>query len=178
MRGKIVVGVVSLCLFATSVFGDPNTLIWYQTTDLGSDRWEYIYSVENIGLTAGIEEFTIWFDYGLYDNLVVTTPETPPEWDQIVWQIEPVLKDPGGYDAVATNLNIAMGTSLSGFSVSFDWLGTDQPGSQFYEIIDPVDFHTIESGYTIPEPVTLLLFGLGGMILRRKKSWPRKLKEK
>ncbi len=66
------------------------TEIQYVTNDLGSGQWEYIYTVKNIGLSAGIEEFTIWFDYGLYDNLVVTTPETPPEWDQIVWQVEPV----------------------------------------------------------------------------------------
>ena len=170
MRGKIVVGAVFVCLFATSVFGDPNTEIQYSVTDLGSDRWEYIYTVENIGLSAGIEEFTVWFDFGLYDNLVVTTPETPPEWDQIVWQIEPVLEDPGGYDAVATNLSIDIGESLSGFSVSFDWLGGGEPGSQFYEIIDPVDFHTIESGWTVPEPGTLFLFGLGVLgLLRRKK---------
>jgi len=45
--------------------------------------------------------------------------------------------------------------------------GVGEPGSQYYEIIDPVTFETIEDGYTIPEPGTLLLLGLGGFVLRR-----------
>jgi len=169
MKSVIFVGVVLGCLFATSVFGTPMTEIQYVTNDLGSDQWEYIYTVENISLAAGIEEFTVWFDFGLYDNLVVSTPETPPEWDQIVWQVEPVLEDPGGYDAVATNLSINIGESLSGFSVSFDWLGVGDPGSQYYEIIDPITFNTIEDGYTVPEPASAVMLGLGGVlvVLRR-----------
>ncbi len=170
MKSKIAVGVIFVCLFATAVFGTPMTEIWYETSYLGpglesGERWEYTYDVYNLDLAVGIEEFTVWFDFGLYDNLVVTTPETPPEWDQIVWQVEPVLEDPGGYDTVATNLNIAEGISLSGFSVSFDWLGAGEPGSQYYEIINPVTFATIEDGYTVPEPVTLLLLGFGGLVL-------------
>ena len=94
MKSKIFTGVVLVCVFATSGFGTPLTEIQYMTNDLGSDQWEYIYTVENIGLSEGVEEFTIWFDSGLYDNLVVTTPETPREWDQIVWQVESLLEDP------------------------------------------------------------------------------------
>ena len=69
---------------------------------------------------------------------------------------------------MAKNLNIGVGQHVSGFAVSFDWLGTGRPCSQFYEIIDPADFHTVDSGYTVPEPATLLLFGFGGMILRKR----------
>lgn len=149
-----------------------DTEIIYEITDLGSGQWEYSYEVKNLSLEEGIKEFTIWFDYGLYDNLVVTTPETPPEWDQIVWQVEPVLEDPGGYDALATGFNIAVDESLSGFSVSFDWLpGTGDPGSQYYEIIDPDNgYITIEDGYTVPEPATLCLLGLGMLTLRRRRK--------
>ena len=156
---------LSLCFAFCALLGGgaalagENTDIYFSVTDLGLGQWEYTYDVHNLGLTDGIEEFTIWFDYGLYDNLAVSTPETPPEWDQIVWQVEPVLGDPGGYDALATNLNIAMGTNLSGFSVTFDWLGIGEPDSQYYEIINSDTFATIEDGYTtlVPEPATLLL---------------------
>ena len=169
MKNKVFIGVLSVFVFATSVFGEMSTQIWYETTDLGSERWEYTYDVMNISLTEGIEELTIYFDYGSYDNLSVSTPATPADWDQIVWQVEPVLGDPGGYDALATNISIDIGESLSGFSVTFDWLGAGNPGSQYYEIIDPVTFGTIESGYTVPEPATCLLLLSGGVLLRRRK---------
>lgn len=169
MKKIIFSGFVLLVFFASAGFGDPLTQVGYEVADLGSGRWEYSYDVMNIGLAEGIEEFTIYFDYGLYDNLLVSTPATPAGWDQIVWQVEPILKDPGGYDALATNLNIAVGTSLSGFSVSFDWLGIGAPSSQYYEIIDPVTFGTIESGYTVPEPASCLLLLTGALLLRRRK---------
>ena len=169
MKSESFTGAVLVCIFAASVLGTPLTEIQYATNDLGSDRWEYSYTVENLGLSGGIEEFTIWFDFVLYDNLVVTTPGTPPEWNEIVWQVEPVLEDPGGYDALATNLSIAPGENLDGFSVSFDWLGTGRPGPQYYEIIDSLDFSTIEDGYTVPEPTILMLFGFGLLALRSEK---------
>jgi hypothetical protein len=172
MKSKIAVALALGCLFATFAFGDPNTQIHYQTTDLGSGRWQYTYDVYNLSLPQGIDEFTIWFGVGPYAHLAIETQNPPAaDWDEVIWQPEPLLGDDGGYDALAKNLNIGIGQHVYGFAVSFDWLGTDLPGSQFYEIIDPVDFHTIDSGFTtIPEPATLLLLGLGGIFLRRKKD--------
>lgn len=169
MKSKIAVVLVLGCLFTTSSFGDPNTQISFEVTDLGSGRWEYTYDVINKyeSLIEEIEEFTIWFGIGSYDNLAIETLDPPASnWDEIVWDPEPFLGDDGGYDALAENLNIGVGENVYGFSVSFDWLPeAGEPGSQYYEIIDPIDFHTIESGYTVPEPTTILLFGLGGVVL-------------
>lgn len=174
MKSKLFIAVAFLCLFAGSGLDAANTEIWYETTDLGSGRWEYNYTVVNPldSLITEIEEFTIWFDYGLFDNLLITTPDPPASgWDEIVIQPEPVLEDDGAYDALALTVGIGIGESVSGFSVSFDWLpGTGQPGSQFYEIIDPVTFETIESGWTIPEPGTLFLLGIGGITILRKRK--------
>ena len=61
-----------------------------------------------------------------------------------------------------------VGQSVEGFTVSFDWLGTGLPGSQPFEIINPLDSQTIDSGNTVPEPATLLLFALGTIFLRKK----------
>ena len=119
-------------------------------------------------MTCAIEEFTIWFDYGLYDNLAIETPDPPGwDWDEIVVQPEPIIEDDGYYDALALGIGIEQGQTVGVFAVSFDWLGMDEPGPQFYEIIDPLSFETIDSGFTIPEPGTVLLLGLGILALRR-----------
>jgi hypothetical protein len=171
MKRQIFAAVVFV-FFLTAVGSSvPKTEIRYQTSDLGSGRWQYSYDVTNISLTAPIEEFTIWFDFGLYENLAIETPDPPAgNWSEIVIQPELVLQDDGAYDARALGPGIGMGQIVTGFTVSFDWLGDAfMPGPQFYEIIDPVTYQTIDSGYTIPEPTTLLLLGLGGLTLRRKK---------
>ena len=171
MKSRVVAAVVFVCLFAGSGLCVPDTEIRYETTDLGAGRWEYTYDVINLSLSVPIEEFTIWFDYGLYDNLLVTTLDPPSsDWDEIVVQPEPVLEDDGAYDALALTVGIGIGENVSGFSVSFDWLGGGEPGSQYYEIIDPLDFHTIEDGYTVPEPGTIFFLGIGGLICLRKRQ--------
>ncbi len=171
MKNKIAVALAFGCLFATFAFGEPNTQIRYEATDLGSGRWQYTYDVYNLDLSQGINDFTIWFSFGSYDSLTIETQNPPAaNWNEVVWQPEPLLGDNGGYDALAKNSNISVGQNVYGFTVSLDWLGTGNPGSQFYEIINPDTFHTIDSGFTIPEPATLLLLGLGGIFLRRKKD--------
>ncbi len=71
---------------------------------------------------------------------------------------------------MAEGLPIAESTTESVFSVSFDWLGEETPGSQFYEIVNPDTFETIDSGWTVPEPGMLLLLGLGAIISRKKRN--------
>jgi len=175
MKRRVFAGVLSVFLFTSAVFAIPITKIQYETADLGSGRWQYNYEVINISLTGAIEEFTIWFDFDLYDNLTIETTDPPGgDWDEIVIQPEPVLNDDGYYDALSLYIGIGIGESVSGFSVSFDWLGSGEPGTQFYEIIDPDTFETIDCGYTVPEPATLLLLSLGGLTLSRMKQRERK----
>jgi hypothetical protein len=174
MKRQIFVGVIFVLFLSGIVLGGLKTEIWYQTSELGSGWWQYTYDVKNISLTETIEEFTIWFEFGLYENLAVETPDPPANsWSEIVLQPEPVLKDDGAYDAKALNLGIGIGETVKGFAVSFDWLGDGvMPGSQFYEIINPVTYQTIDSGWTkiIPEPATLFLLGLGSLALRVKRK--------
>lgn len=171
---RTTIGLLFLLVSLEAVcFAVPQTHIIYSTENLGAGRWRCDYTVVNISLTPPIEEFTIWFGYDAYDNLVIETPNPPAsEWDEIVWQPEPVLLDDGAYDAKALGAGIGSGQNVTGFAVSFDWLGAGRPGSQLYEIIDPDTFETIDSRYTIPEPATLLLLGLGTIALKRKR-WPR-----
>jgi hypothetical protein len=170
MKRQIFAGVVFVFFLTASGLG-ASTQIIYETSELGAGRWQYTYEVTNISLTVPIEEFTLWFEFGLYENLAIQTPDPPAgNWSEIVIQPEPVLQDDGAYDAKALRLRWGVGIvqTVSGFAVSFDWLGDAvMPGSQFYEIIDPVTYQRIDSGYTVPEPATLLLLGLGLWVFRR-----------
>jgi hypothetical protein len=170
MKKTILFALIFGCLFATDVFGVLLTEVHYQVNDLGSGQWQYTYDVTNINLTEGVKEFTIWFDYGLYSNLAIKTLDPPAgNWNQIVWQPELGLGN-GGYDAATTGLGIGIGESVSGFSVRFDWLGVGNPGAQNYEIVNPTDFTTIETGFTVPEPSIFVLMGLGALSIVRKKQ--------
>jgi hypothetical protein len=178
MKRAYVLCAILICLLSLNAMALKATEITYETTDLGSGRWQYTYEVSNIDFQidqqqAMVQEFTISFDDDFYDNLAITT-QAPlsTAWDEICWQGEGVIDDPGAYDALilAPNGGIAVGESVYGFSVAFDWLGAGAPGAQYYEIIDPGTFEIIGAGYTIPEPCSLVLLGLGGLALRRSKS--------
>ncbi len=170
MKRTIFAGVISAFLLTATALAALDTVIVYETSDLGAGRWQYTFELANNGLTVPIEEFTVWFDYDLYANLTVETPTIPAGWDQLVLQPEPVLLDDGAYDAMATGAGISLGQTLGDFAVSFDFSGIAEPGPQPYDIIDPQTFQTIDSGTTVPEPATLLLLGLGSAILRRKRK--------
>ncbi|MGR9117360.1 MAG: hypothetical protein ACU85E_16515 [Gammaproteobacteria bacterium] len=137
----------------------------YDVTSLGGNSWEYSYTVNNDMLSVDIEEFSIFFDVGLYENLSIGS--TPADWDPLVIQPDPSLSEDGFYDVLALVSGIAPGASLDGFSVVFDYLGTGTPGSQSFDIVDPAAFEVLDSGNTtrigqsVPEPVTLWLLLVG-----------------
>lgn len=159
-----------LCHFC---FATLQTKITYSAQQLNETQWAYSYQVENLVIEAGIREFTVWFDQRYYSNLVVASGYgLALTWDQIIWQPNPSAASNGAFDALSTGPAILKGESVEGFVVKFDWNGQSVPGSQSYEIIDPVTFGTVDAGYTvlIPEPGTLLLLGLGagGLFLRKR----------
>lgn len=135
--------------------------IQYEVEDIGAGRWEYTYEVANNALAAPVEEFTIWFEFGRYENLMITTPDPPGSgWDELLVQPDPILTDDGFYDALSLTGGVPIGETITGFGVSFDWLAAGDPGAQLVEVIDPATFDTLYSGSTVPEPTTLVLLGV------------------
>lgn len=173
MKRQIVAGATFVFLCTAVSSASLRTQISYKSERLDHNRWQCTYDVENISLNEPIREFSIWFDLASYDKLAVETPDPLAlNWNEIVWQPEPTVEDSGAYDALALNGGIETGQRASGFTVSFDWAGEGEPGSQAYEVIDPLTFETIDSGWTIPEPGTFLVFGPGILLslAGRKKS--------
>lgn len=140
------------------------TTVFHNVNDLGGGIWEYDYTVANDTLTSDIEEFTIYFEYGFYDNLRVTTP-LAVSWDELTVNPDLIFGFPedGFYDALSLVSGIAPGNTKSGFSVTFDWLGSGTPVSQYFEVVSSTTFDVIDSGNTsrVPEPSALLILGTG-----------------
>lgn len=158
------------CLLCLHCVGAYATVVEYSLTDLGGSQFEYEYAITNDSLGGPIEQFTIWFDVDLCDNLTITTQEPlASQWNEIILE-KTGFGLPIGYDALSLTDGIQQGQTESGFSVAFDWLGAEVPGPQFFEIINPITLETIDSGYTIPEPATLLLVSFGMLALRRKQA--------
>lgn len=158
--------VLPLLLLASSAFADTIT---YAVSFIAGNTWQYDYTVENTGSTCcDIEEFSIYFDVNLTNNLSISA--SPVDWDGIAIQPDTGLPDDGFADwlYLGFDTGIGFGETLGGFSAVFDFLGTGTPGDQFWEIIDPFTFATLASGFTqldvatVPEPssITLLAFGL------------------
>lgn len=177
---KIIKSFVGLfvLLFSGSAFADTIT---FTVDNIAGNTWEYNYTVANTGSTGGdIEEFTIWFDLGLYENLSISGSPSI-DWDGLAIQPDPGLPDDGFADWLAFGPGIADGDTLGGFSVIFDFLGTGTPGDQFFDIIDPFTFDLLFSGITelgdvvtpVPEPTAASLFALGLLLiafsLRRRR---------
>lgn len=160
------------CLLLSNIQTSTATTIYYDVTNVSGSTWEYNYTINNDTLGFDIDEFTIYFTLGDYENLSVSS--SPASWDSLVVEPDNFLGNDGYFDSLASSGGIAPGNSLIGLIVSFDYLGTGNPGSQFFEIVDAGDFSVLDSGQTevIPVPSAVFLFGTGlaGLIVvaRRK----------
>ncbi len=144
-------------------------LIEYQLSDLGNQQWEYAYRVvNNHSEIEPIKSLTIWFETNAGQFEIVSGNSIISEWDEAI--LHDVVGRGHGYDLLAKDEGIGPGDDMEGFAVRFKWNSAGQPGSQFYEVLDPDDFSLIESGYTVPEPNMMVLGGVGmviGFIKRR-----------
>ena len=150
---------VSILIFSSMTFAGL-TKVYYTAENVSGNQWVYNYTIINLALTEGIKEFTIWFDHGKYASIQrESDPTLDKAWDQVTWQPNESLQNNGGFDVLALAAPIEIGDSgVSGFAVYFLWSGTGNPGRQFFEVVNPDNTsQVLDSGYTIPEPTSLIL---------------------
>ena len=171
---KLVLCVASIFWLASFPIAGSAAVVSFKSTLLGGNQWKYDYTVVAAAADPTIDEFTIFFNSTRYSNLSVAA--APLGWDPLVIQPDAGIPSDGFFDALTLVVGISPGTSLGGFAVSFDFLGTGTPGAQRFDIVDPNTFATLTSGLTtaavvnpptsdVPEPNALALAGLALTLL-------------
>lgn len=154
-------------ILAASVTAASNAtaaVITYELTADTGNRWIYQYTVSAAASDPVIEEFTVFFDPARYANLLLVS--AVPGWDLLAIEPDPALPADGFFDALALTGGIAPGSSVGGFSISFEFIGNGRPGEQAFDIVDPVSFATISSGFTrLDEEVELPESGTAWLML-------------
>lgn len=154
-------------LFICAISSAQAALITSNFSDLGSNQWSVDLTLTNNSDAAGINEFTVYFSELLFSNLSVLA--SPQAWDSFVAQPDLFLGSPGFFDSYNSQA-LTLGSTQSGFTIGFTFLGQGAPGSLSFDALD-ADFNLLSSGATsnaptrVPEPSAVLLMLLGGVVL-------------
>jgi hypothetical protein len=145
--------------------------IQYNVVHVSGNLYRYVYSITNSGPGASpVQLFDILFDTALYQesSLQIVTPNPlHTQWSEQLLTSAPAV--PAAYDALSLTGGIAPGSTVTGFSVQFTWLGSGTPGGQPFQVFDATTFAVLQSGQTaapviaVPAASTLSLslIGLG-----------------
>ena len=161
-------------VFSLSALSSQAVTVQTQVQALGGNSQQFNYTVTNDDLASGFDQISFYFDKNDFQNLAVTA--SPDDWDSIVLQPDEFLD--GVFDSLALSSPLALGETLVGFSVSFEYLGDlAYLGSQDFDVLDSASLTVLQSGETsvaavpLPASLPLLSAALAGLafIRRRKK---------
>lgn len=160
-------------LFAAAVLGAASlfshaAVVHTHYTHTGGAQWNVDLSITNDDASpAQIDWFTVYFGEDLYRNLTLVA--SPATWDSLVVDTDPGIPASGYLDAFALDLAdaLALGQSVAGFTLSFDYLGANAPGALYFEILGE-GFSVLAEGLStvsvapqaVPEPGSLALAAL------------------
>jgi len=151
-------------------------IVDFSVTFLGGSSWRYDYTINNTTPSAGFDELTIFFDSTKYANL--TNGIAPFGWDPLLIQPDTGIPADGYFDVISPTGILADGVTVSGFSVTIDYLVSGAPGAQPFDLIESRSFAVLSSGRsvdpnasTVPEPgsLALVFLGVGCAYLARRR---------
>lgn len=156
------------------------TGISYDLTKLAGNTWQYDFTVVNNSLAVPIGEFTLFFDYHTFANLIDVSEPAEYAGPAVVQPVLPVnplfpIAQDGFFDYLASDAGLAPSGTLGGFIVDVTYTGPGMPGGPQFQVVD-ANFNTIDSGSTtatasVPEPAALGLLGIGllGALIPRRR---------
>jgi len=166
-------GLLSFCIALLA--SAHATIVTYTLNNLGGNDFSAEFTVTNDTLGTPIEEFTIFFPLGEYENLSITN--SPTDWDGLAIEPDLGIPDDGFADWLALGTPIDGGATLSGFVVAFTFLGSGMPGDFLFDIVDPNTFDVLDTGVAtlataseIPIPGAVWLFAAGLLGLSRIRA--------
>lgn len=123
--------------------------ITFDTFSKSEGIWEYSYIVSDYIFNTGYG-FTLYFDYGLYENIIPIAQGD--DWEVFSWDPQIIMgfKELGVYE---TSAMIDHASLEDPFTVKFNWLGMGKPGFQFFEVYDSSTWEIIDSGTTLHESI-------------------------
>ena len=177
------------CLIQAAGAASIDYIVTYDAIQIGNDTWQYDYTIIN-NSQNDIYALDLFFpkeNQGgdtLYQNVSVFN--SPAGWESFFFpevvisgvEISPPVMTWGGgvWDALLEDFVFALwispGEDLSGFSVTFDWFGEGNPGSQEFELWGTANLDSLYKGLTtsdapngdapsVPEPQSFMLLGTG-----------------
>jgi hypothetical protein len=155
-------------------------LVEYSASLIAPSQWRYDYTINVPDAPLSFDGLTVWFGSSLYAGLAGAT--APSGWDPIAIESDPGLPADGFFDALLLSGSVQPGAVLTGFSVTFTYLGLGTPGAQSFALYNSLDFGAVYSGSTVlgapvgqvPVPATmglalLALAAAAGSTARRRR---------
>jgi hypothetical protein len=178
--GKKLAAVLILSMLLVPLSARATPSIGYLVEPLGGNQYKYTFVPFDFDFNTGYDffGFAVYFDPMHYTSLVSSLPLFDPDnaggWDIFLQQPDAITPEDGFYEAFVDSGYIPPDFTVE-HMVTFNYVGAGTPGSIPYEIFalplgEEPEFELYEGMTTlIPEPSTLLLFGVGLVMLAKTR---------